>query len=93
MFCQHRNIGVHSVKGLVTCPDCFRLVRHPWYQSTAKEPSSNVETGIERINRLCEENGKEQVMAAAKQEAELQKRMNYASEANRLRGRALGIRL
>lgn len=69
IFCAHRNIGVHSVKGLVECPDCFRLVRHPW----APEPRViqevwTAETGIERMEKLNQ-------------------------EADRLRGRGMGVRL
>tara|TARA_R110000868_G_scaffold194640_1_gene440235 strand:- start:724 stop:963 length:240 start_codon:yes stop_codon:yes gene_type:complete len=64
MFCQHKNLGVHSVGGFVECPDCFKKVPHPWYsgdhfagagglvdnsKATVKQRSNNVPTGIERM--------------------------------------------
>ena len=54
-FCQHRNIGVHSVGGFVECPDCFKLVRHPWYPATVKESLTVQITGIEKMKRLNQE--------------------------------------
>lgn len=52
MFCQHRNIGVHSINGMVECPDCFQQVRHPWAIDHIADAGKMVAASANSVNTL-----------------------------------------